>query len=120
MPVIPPNVPAFTITAPLTTGDKGQPSASIALDVKRVWDLIQDERHLVADSLYQSVKERVDAWQSKQQQHDQQHLRHHKRGMRRVKKHHPSKVDSEADKEMKETIHLLQERKDIIEKLEVS
>lgn len=62
MPVIPKGIAPFTIKAPLTTGDKGEPTASVLQDAKRVFDFIEDERHLMALDLYQSVKKRIDSW----------------------------------------------------------
>lgn len=62
MPVIPKGIAPFTIKAPLTTGDKGEPSDSILKDAKRVFDFIEDERHLTALDLYKSVKSRVETW----------------------------------------------------------
>lgn len=62
MPVIPPGIAPYSIQPPLTTGDKGTPTDRILRDAKRVFDLIEDERHLTAMELYKTVKERIDAW----------------------------------------------------------
>jgi hypothetical protein len=40
----------------------GEPSASILKDAQRVLDFIEDERHLTALKLYESVKSRIDTW----------------------------------------------------------
>jgi hypothetical protein len=40
-------------------GDKGIPSLSITADVQRVLNLIDDERHLTAHSLYTSIIDRI-------------------------------------------------------------
>jgi hypothetical protein len=49
----------YTIRPPLTIRDDGQPTASIVLDAQRVFDFIQDERHLTAQKLYHSVLDRL-------------------------------------------------------------
>ena len=68
MPVVPPGITPYTITAPLTTGDLGQPSESIQKDTERILDFITDERHLTAQDLLHNVLERLEAWERKQQQ----------------------------------------------------
>jgi len=62
MPVIPNGILPFTIKAPLTSTDKGQPTDDILNDAKRVFDFIEDERHLTALDLYKSVMNRITAW----------------------------------------------------------
>lgn len=42
-----------------TVGDRGKPSKSVAKDLQRVSNLIEDERHLVANELYNDCKERM-------------------------------------------------------------
>mmetsp|Transcript_17862 Transcript_17862/g.41826 ORF Transcript_17862/g.41826 Transcript_17862/m.41826 type:complete len:948 (+) Transcript_17862:275-3118(+) len=66
MPVIPSGIEPFVITAPLTSGDLGEPSSSVKKDTKRVFDFITDERHLTAEDLLKSVNERIDTWQTEQ------------------------------------------------------
>ena len=43
-----------------TVGDSGKPSHSVANDLRRVVNFIQDERHLVAHELYEDVKSRLE------------------------------------------------------------
>jgi hypothetical protein len=62
MPVVPKGISPFTIRPPLTSADMGAPSASILKDAQRVLDFIEDERHLTALKLYESVKSRIDTW----------------------------------------------------------
>lgn len=48
-----------TIKPIKTQDDTGTPGRSIAGDMQRVLDLIDDERHLVANELYQDIKRRI-------------------------------------------------------------
>lgn len=48
-----------TIKKPSTSKDDGTPSISCVNDVERVMRFIEDERHLIAKGLYQSVLERI-------------------------------------------------------------
>lgn len=49
----------YVILPPTTTGDDGTPSNSICQDLDRIVRLIQDERHITAHNLLQSVKEKL-------------------------------------------------------------
>ena len=51
----------FKIKPPTTTNDTGDPTDSCLFDAKRVLRLIEDERYLVAQELYHSIKERFEA-----------------------------------------------------------
>ena len=62
MPVIPKGITPFTIKAPLTSTDQGEPTDDILGDTKRVFNFIQDERHLTALQLYKVVKSRIETW----------------------------------------------------------
>jgi hypothetical protein len=64
MPVFPPGVPTFTILPPCTSGDTGAPSYSLSNDLDRVFMLIEDERHLTAHALLESVRERLLCWEA--------------------------------------------------------
>jgi hypothetical protein len=55
------NGPRFIIKPPSTLEDDGTPSASLKQDFDRLLRLIEDERHLCADSLLESIEERVNA-----------------------------------------------------------
>jgi hypothetical protein len=59
MPVIPPGVAPYTIHPPCTMGDTGVPSPSIVNDLQRVYNFIQDERHLTAHALYCTIQQRI-------------------------------------------------------------
>lgn len=48
-----------TIKPVKTQDDAGKPGHSIAGDMQRVLDLMDDERHLVANELYQDIKRRI-------------------------------------------------------------
>jgi hypothetical protein len=52
----------FEIVSPVAAArsDDGQPTNSLLLDAERVFHLIQDERHLTAEDLINSVQERLD------------------------------------------------------------
>jgi hypothetical protein len=74
MPVLPPGIPPYPIHPPCTVGDKGIPSSSITTDVQRVLNLIADERHLTAHSLYISILHRIQRYDD---DHDINHQRDH-------------------------------------------
>jgi hypothetical protein len=52
-------VPPLTIKKPSTSDDNGTPSTSCVADIKRVFRFIEDERHLIANGLYQDVLNRI-------------------------------------------------------------
>jgi hypothetical protein len=60
MPVIPVGLEPFEILSPVAASDDGQPTNNLLLDAERVFRLIQDERHLTAEDLLNSVQERLD------------------------------------------------------------
>mmetsp|Transcript_6128 Transcript_6128/g.12285 ORF Transcript_6128/g.12285 Transcript_6128/m.12285 type:complete len:951 (+) Transcript_6128:32-2884(+) len=62
MPVIPHGIAPFTIKAPLTSTDPGQPTDNIFDDARRIFAFIEDERHLTALELHKSVMSRIMAW----------------------------------------------------------
>jgi hypothetical protein len=51
--------PRFVISKPTTVNDVGSPSENIVSDVHRIVALIQDERHMIAEELLASVKQRM-------------------------------------------------------------
>jgi hypothetical protein len=51
------------IAPPTTTGDKGLPTPDILRDAERVFEMIRDERHLVAHKLLVDVRKRIQVWQ---------------------------------------------------------
>jgi len=57
----------YEIKPPLTTGDKGGATPCVRRDAQRVLDLADDERHLVAARLLETVKRRVAEWEVEQQ-----------------------------------------------------
>lgn len=59
MPVFVQGVPQYKILPPVTCGDHGEPTESIEKDAQRVFDLIQDERHLLAERLLLTVETRL-------------------------------------------------------------
>lgn len=60
----------YVILPPTTTGDTAQPSNSVLRDVRRVLALLQDERILAANELYQNVTCRLNEWN--EAHHEQQ------------------------------------------------
>lgn len=74
MPVIPTGIPAYQIRPPfVAASDKcGEPSSDILIDTRRIFDLIEDERHLTAHKLLVSVQKRIKEWNIEHQQHEQQ------------------------------------------------
>ncbi|EEC48114.1 predicted protein, partial [Phaeodactylum tricornutum CCAP 1055/1] len=49
----------FNIRPPCTTGDSGDPGPSLGKDAERVFDFIEDERHLTAHDLLKDVRRRI-------------------------------------------------------------
>lgn len=47
------------IGPPTTINDDGSPTESISMDAERIFRLIEDERHLVAQTLYHNVQSRL-------------------------------------------------------------
>mgnify|MGYP005846071495 CR=1 FL=1 len=68
----------FSIKPIKTTDDTGEPGLSVAKDLTRVLDLIDDERHLVAHELYEDIKARMQEMEEKIQKHGQEHQQNHK------------------------------------------
>jgi hypothetical protein len=96
------------ITAPTTLADDASPSQSVYEDACRVFRLIEDERHLSAHSLYESVWERINGGNDDSSQKA-------KIGFgKRLRKKEPNDVV-----ETKKTKLLLHEKTDKIKKLEV-
>jgi hypothetical protein len=60
-------VPKFHIRPPSTTNDNGLPSDSIGNDIKRLFALIDDERHITAYKLLSSIRNRIVAFETKYQ-----------------------------------------------------
>lgn len=67
MPVIPDCVPKFHIRPPSTTNDNGLPTDSISNDIKRLFSLIDDERHITAFKLLTSIRNRIVEFETKYQ-----------------------------------------------------
>ena len=121
MPVIPKGIPPFSIKAPLTSQyTDGAPTESILQDAKRVFDFIEDERHLTAYELYKSVKNRIETWD---RAHKQKHQRpgHGKRTFfgGKSKKTQPNANTTPEDQEYSNAKAFLQARNAQIVKLEV-
>jgi len=55
---------SINIQKPSTSGDNGTPTNSCVHDLKRVLRLIEDERHLIANDLYQDIIGRIDTFRS--------------------------------------------------------
>jgi hypothetical protein len=51
------------IAPPTTTGDKGLPTPDVLRDAERVFEMVRDERHLVAHKLLLDVRKRIQVWQ---------------------------------------------------------
>jgi hypothetical protein len=62
MPVTPPGLTPFHIRPACTIGDDGSPTSSVLRDAQRVLNFTDDERHLTAQKLLQSVQSRVAAF----------------------------------------------------------
>lgn len=62
--------PRIVIKPLSTVGDSGTPTESVAEDILRVLDLIEDERHLVAHDLYLNVQSRLGNLKKQKQEYD--------------------------------------------------
>jgi CRISPR/Cas system CMR-associated protein Cmr5 small subunit len=119
MPVIPHGIPPYTIRPPLTTDDDGKPTSSIAKDAHRVLDLIEDERHLTALALFESVRERINEWKHMTEKKQHQHKHHkHLKSIFHVK-HKESPAKQKTEHEMKSVIDLFDSKEEVLHKLEV-
>lgn len=58
-------LPKFEIRPPSTLKDDGKISASLSKDVQRIFQFIDDERHLTAHTLLHSIYDRINSWESK-------------------------------------------------------
>lgn len=101
----------FTIKPPCTNGDYGAPSPHVLKDAKRVFEFIEDERHLTAQTLLHDIQRRIkEADKSISAEKSKRHLGRRKgivaaNGVER--------------KELEEVKALLHSKKDVITKLEV-
>jgi hypothetical protein len=131
MPVFHEGIPKFTIQPPLTTGDTGQPTSSLLLDTERIFALIEDERHLTARKLYQSVLARLSSLtlskNTNGKQLDQVQLSSsltYKRISRWVPSRNHQQQQSvtanKQDAEVDQIQRILQDRVEILDKLEVN
>jgi hypothetical protein len=122
MPVFPSGVPTFTIQPPCTSGDSGAPSDSLSNDFDRVFMLIEDERHLTAHALLESVRERLLCWEAILQESQSSDKSNVPRKNKRINK---SEKEMLAAKEQKDAEELkgfkdkLSLKQAIIDKLEV-
>lgn len=129
MPVIPRGLSGFTIRPPCTLHDaKGEPTDDLYEDVKRVFDFIDDERHLTAHRLWNSVQKRIQERQQEmtQQQQQQQSVSSKRKagGIFSHSQHRRTTKDKavhfeKLDHEMQKINDLLDKQKNTIEKLQV-
>jgi hypothetical protein len=119
MPVFVSGVPRYEIKAPSTLGDKGKPTESLPEDVRRLFCLIDDERHLTAHKLYEDIHRRI-------QEHHQaaeSHPKHKKsKGLGGFGSKHKKEFAATKEKkakEMKDAQEMLDSKHKEIDKLQV-
>jgi hypothetical protein len=105
----------FKITKPSTSEDDGTPSDSCLEDVKRVFRLIEDERHLIAEGLYRDVLGRLREGNAESSSSPSN--KHHKLRLRRSKS---SKLKEEHVKDMQAAQDLIDSKKAVLDDLDVS
>lgn len=116
----------YVIRKPTTTRDNGAPTGSLMGDTRRIFAFIQDERHLTAQKLHLSVKERVDQLDRQFQREAAGEAAPSKPkprrglGRRKRKKEKAEEADSPAKREWKTVKGLLESKRTTLEKLEVS
>jgi hypothetical protein len=128
MPVFVNGVPRYEIKPPSTLGDKGEPTEFLQEDVRRLFCLIEDERHLTAHKLLQDIQRRIQEWEKSEASAASSDgggpnaKRRRPRGLGGFGSKHKKEVvaaKEKQDKEMKETLDVLQSKHKEIEKLEV-
>jgi hypothetical protein len=123
MPVFVSGVPRYEIKPPSTLGDKGKPTESLPEDVRRLFCLIEDERHLTALKLYEDIQRRIESWE----EHQASELKSKRKKSKGFGgfglKHHHKKEDAAAKekkaKEMKDAQEVLDSKHKEIDKLQV-
>jgi hypothetical protein len=122
MPVSVIGVPKFEIKPPSTLGDKGKPTESLPEDVRRLFCLIEDERHLTAHKLYEDIRRRIQDWE-KQQASESQLKRKKSKGLGfSLKSNHKKEEAAAKEKkaeEMKAARDVLDSKHKEIDKLQV-
>jgi hypothetical protein len=119
MPVFVSGVPRYEIKAPSTLGDKGKPTESLPEDVRRLFCLIDDERHLTAHKLYEDIHRRI----QEHHQASESHQKHKKsKGLRGFGSKHKKEFAATKEKkakEMKDAQEMLDSKHKEIDKLQV-
>jgi len=109
-------VPRFAIRPPCTSGDKGEPSASVLKDAHRVLALIEDERHLTAQKLYHDVKRRIEQCETPSVR-ETSPKRKHRLNLHRRKQPSPEELSKEKD--VRDAKKLVESKEPELDKLEV-
>lgn len=103
--------PRFEILKPSTSEDDGSPTGECYRDMERVFRLIEDERHLIAMEVYQSVLARL---------HDAEEEEQTKAKRRFTKTTIIPRQKSGKEKDLAAAQELINSRSEELEKLEVS
>jgi hypothetical protein len=125
MPVIPPGVTPFHIRPACTIGDDGSPTSSVLRDIQRVLHFIDDERHLTAQKLLQSVQSRLVAFEQSTVSTKQARKPSIKTGkgaflFNKKEKTAVLEASNQENLEMEQVKDLLQSKHAVFDKLEVS
>eukprot|EP00980_Cylindrotheca_fusiformis_P028160 scaffold22583_cov106-Cylindrotheca_fusiformis.AAC.31 len=108
------------IRPPCTDAKATTPTESIYADAQRVFDLIEDERHLSALHLYNNVKERLNVPDSSSQGQENNTNKNEtstRRKVHNVFKRHKGVVDKEKDHEVEQARALFEEKKNELSRL---
>lgn len=104
---------------PATASDDGSPSDSLSEDARRVLRLIEDERHLCAESLYKNLKGRLAVVEEEVAAAEAAAASAPKPRIR-LRQNQTVKEPTEKQKQMKEAKAILARFKDALDDLEVS
>lgn len=123
MPVFVSGVPRYEIKPPTTMGDKGKPTDSLPEDMRRLFCLIDDERHLTAHKLYEDIHRRIKDWEKLHA--SESHPKHkkskglHVGGFGSKHKKEVAAAKEKKTKEMKDAQDMLDSKHKEIDKLQV-
>jgi hypothetical protein len=114
----------YKIKAPTTTNDSGEPSDRCFFDAKRVLRLIEDERYLSAQELYNSILDRLQETENNADNNDNDNINNSKKNRKRPSRSSLLKRQNSTKKVKINENHvlareLLDDNEDILNKMEV-
>ena len=115
----------YKIKAPTTTNDSGEPSDRCFFEAKRVLRLIEDERYLSAQELYNSILDRLQESENNSDNNDNDNVNNSKSKNRKrpssslLKRQNSTKKSKVNEKNHILARELLDDNEDILNKMEV-